>query len=347
MIWWFFMRNCKHMHCELNNGIFFRETCVNDAKFVWLLWATNGLGQMLAGQDLMKFWGTMLIQTVKFHISCSHTFYILLTIIFMIWAQHSRDLWCQHCHLEPGCAVVRVHPHRFSNWKALVFLSNDTTWMCLDFLLREAMASNGKSHEHGQVWSGAGKTQDIDVCSIVGQSWRLIDSNMICSQDELMLKDECILVNYMDEAIIEVCSGLHDVKQFSDSGGWPQQQVQLSQVCPWATAWTLAQVLMLSRISCCWCLGCQNARNSPWMVVDWLRHRAFSVLLFDHENRLLFASQLVFSQLNNQLHHPLVGSGTCWGCSRELKARSPSLWFGPTPVWRQNASAACASRAYA
>ena len=131
-------------------------------------------GQMLAGEDLMKFWGTMLIQTVKVHISCSYTFYILLTIIFMIWAQHSRDLWCQHCYLEPGCAVVRVHPHRFSNWKALVFLSNDTTWICLDFLLREAMASNGKSHEHGQVWSGAGKTQDIDVCSIV---WAKLEVN--------------------------------------------------------------------------------------------------------------------------------------------------------------------------
>ncbi len=76
-----------------------------------------------------------------------------------------------------------------------------------------------------------------------------------------MLKDECILVNYMDEAIIEVCSGLHDVKQFSNAGGWPQQQVQLPQVCAWATAWTLAQVLMLqSRILVADAL---DARNSP------------------------------------------------------------------------------------
>ena len=44
--------------------------------------------------------------------------------------------------------------------------------------------------ENGKVWSGTGKTQEP-----LRVAW-------IFFEDELMLKDECILVNYMDEAAV-------------------------------------------------------------------------------------------------------------------------------------------------
>lgn len=105
------------------------------------------------------------------------------------------------------------------------------------------MASNGTTHETGQIWSGAGKTQD-----------------------ELMLKDECILVNYMDEVI-----------------------------------------------------GHNNKYNCHKFVPGQPRgllHRAFSVLLFDHENRLLLQQRA-----KTKITFPLVWTNTC--CSHPLYGMKP------------------------
>ncbi|CAK9012094.1 unnamed protein product [Durusdinium trenchii] len=103
------------------------------------------------------------------------------------------------------------------------------------------MAANGECE--GQIWSGAGKTQD-----------------------ELMLKDECILVNYMDEVI-----------------------------------------------------GHNNKYNCHKFVPGQPRgllHRAFSVLLFDHENRLLLQQRA-----KSKITFPLVWTNTC--CSHPLYGMKP------------------------
>eukprot|EP00442_Polarella_glacialis_P058749 CAMPEP_0115059906 /NCGR_PEP_ID=MMETSP0227-20121206/7172_1 /TAXON_ID=89957 /ORGANISM="Polarella glacialis, Strain CCMP 1383" /LENGTH=786 /DNA_ID=CAMNT_0002445069 /DNA_START=128 /DNA_END=2488 /DNA_ORIENTATION=+ len=103
------------------------------------------------------------------------------------------------------------------------------------------MAPNGSA---GQVWSGEGK-----------------------SQDELMLKDECILVNYMDEVIG------HDNKY-----------------------------------------NCHKfAPGQPRGIL----HRAFSVLLFDSDNRLLLqqraSCKITFPEIwtNTCCSHPLHGMKPC------------------------------------
>lgn len=107
------------------------------------------------------------------------------------------------------------------------------------------MKANGnKATDDGQVWSGDGKTQD-----------------------DLMLKDECILVNYMDEVIGH--NNKYNCHKFAP--GQPRG----------------------------------------------LLHRAFSVLLFDADNRLLLqqraSSKITFPEIwtNTCCSHPLYGMKPC------------------------------------
>jgi farnesyl-diphosphate farnesyltransferase len=107
------------------------------------------------------------------------------------------------------------------------------------------MPTNGHgAMEEGQVWSGDGKTQD-----------------------DLMLKDECILVNYMDEVIGH--NNKYNCHKFAP--GQPRG----------------------------------------------LLHRAFSVLLFDADNRLLLqqraSSKITFPEIwtNTCCSHPLYGMKPC------------------------------------
>jgi len=107
------------------------------------------------------------------------------------------------------------------------------------------MPTNGHGAvEEGQVWSGDGKTQD-----------------------DLMLKDECILVNYMDEVIGH--NNKYNCHKFAP--GQPRG----------------------------------------------LLHRAFSVLLFDADNRLLLqqraSSKITFPEIwtNTCCSHPLYGMKPC------------------------------------
>ncbi|CAJ1409101.1 unnamed protein product, partial [Effrenium voratum] len=114
------------------------------------------------------------------------------------------------------------------------------------------MPPNGKSSPEGQVWSGDGKTQD-----------------------ELMLKDECILVNYLDEVIGH--NNKYNCHKFAP--GQPRG----------------------------------------------LLHRAFSVLLFDQENRLLLQQRA-----KCKITFPLVWTNTC--CSHPLYGMKPCEVDGPVAV---------------
>jgi len=107
------------------------------------------------------------------------------------------------------------------------------------------MAVNGKRHESAEaaVWSGDGKTQD-----------------------ELMMKDECILVNYMDEVVGH--NNKYNCHKFAP--GQPRG----------------------------------------------LLHRAFSVLLFDSENRLLLQQRA-----HSKITFPFVWTNTC--CSHPLYGMKP------------------------
>eukprot|EP00933_Yihiella_yeosuensis_P037828 TRINITY_DN31822_c0_g1_i1.p1 TRINITY_DN31822_c0_g1~~TRINITY_DN31822_c0_g1_i1.p1 ORF type:complete len:853 (+),score=209.45 TRINITY_DN31822_c0_g1_i1:157-2559(+) len=113
------------------------------------------------------------------------------------------------------------------------------------------MAANGSAAD-GKVWSGDGMTQD-----------------------DLMLKDECILVNYMDEVVG------HDNKYNSH----------------------------------------KFAPGQP----RGLLHRAFSVLLFDSEGRLLLQQRA-----STKITFPEIWTNTC--CSHPLYGMKPCEVDGPEAI---------------
>ena len=110
-----------------------------------------------------------------------------------------------------------------------------------------------------------------------------------------------------------------------------RQQVQLSQNCPWPA----------TRIAA----GSSAASSLDQPFFSLLhnlcsRHKAFSVLLFDSDNRLLRWPRVQSRRWNVwAMHgisfHLVVCAAASPGFNKGQKAKLPSLWFGPTHVCGQ------------
>ena len=137
-------------------------------------------------------------------------------------------------------------------------------------------------------------------------------------QDELMLKDECILVNYMDEALAPFnCQGLGKTEPCFFGSRWLVTTTSTTAtnscrvnhvVCCLGLnkmAWNLVRVILFGyRADENWWKN-PNAIDATCVTHHWpeknvFRHRAFSVLLFDHENRLLSIAWPTFEWLQSE-----------------------------------------------
>lgn len=103
----------------------------------------------------------------------------------------------------------------------------------------KAMASNGTTHETGQIWSGAGKTQDFGLLWTIFKLfiWPVFSSGRTHAQRWM---HPCELHGWGTGTIQLSRSWENGTVFFSSPGDWSQQQVQLPQIRAGSTTWFVA-----------------------------------------------------------------------------------------------------------
>lgn len=192
-----------------------------------------------------------------------------------------------------------------------------------------------------------GRHRISDFCEQYSNS--LFDQSF--HQDELMLKDECILVNYMDEALAPFnFQSLGKTEPCFFESRWLVTTTSTTAtnscrvnhvVCCLGLnkmAWNLVRVILFGyRADENWWKN-PNAIDATCVTHHWPEKKWFqasSVFCAAFRSREPVAvnslADIWMTAVRNQLCSCVCSA--CWGCSREPTARSPFHLFGPTPVW--------------